>query len=56
MIAGELVRAFHWLLSHDISIIWIYILQNIKLQDDFGFAPSTLLYHGTGTPVAKAKI
>jgi len=29
---------------------------NIKLQDDFGFAPSTLLYHGTGTPAGKAKI
>jgi len=29
---------------------------NIKLQDDFGFAPSTLLYHGTGAPAGKAKI
>jgi hypothetical protein len=34
----------------------ISALQNIKLQDDFGFAPSTLLHHGTGTPAAKAKI
>jgi len=29
---------------------------NIKLQDDFGFAPSTLLYQGREAPVGKAKI
>jgi len=30
---------------------------DIKLHDDFGFAPSTLLYHGTGRTLAtKAKI
>ncbi|KAJ7169546.1 hypothetical protein C8R46DRAFT_1162348 [Mycena filopes] len=29
---------------------------NIKLADDFGFAPSTLVYHGREAPLGKAKI
>jgi hypothetical protein len=56
VIAGELVRPFS-----SFAVLWHldnfdWYLQNIKLQDDFGFAPSTLLYHGTDTPATKARI
>ena len=31
-------------------------VQDIKLQDDFGFAPSTLIYKGSEALLGKAKI
>ncbi|TDL28812.1 hypothetical protein BD410DRAFT_781356 [Rickenella mellea] len=30
--------------------------QNVRLEDSFGFAPSTLIYHGSDGPLAKSKI
>jgi len=32
------------------------MLQDIKLHDDFGFAPSTLVYKGSEALLGKAKI